>query len=61
MKNQFYKYLPWVLGSLIGFFMFRPPAVLQDLGPLAWVIQGGMLALALLSFVMLMLLGNLLL
>ena len=59
MRDQFYKYLPWVLGGLIGFFMFRPPAFLTDLGPLAWVIQGALLALALLSFVMLMLLGNL--
>jgi len=59
MRNQFYKYMPWVLGGLIGFFLFRPPAFLQDLGVLAWVIQLAMLALALLSFVMLMLLANL--
>lgn len=59
MRNNFYKFLPWVLGGLIGFFLFRPPAFLTDLGPLAWVVQGAMLAAALLSFVMLMLLGNL--
>lgn len=59
MRNQFYKYLPWVLGGLIGFFMFRPPAFMQDLGAFAWLIQGAMLALALLSFVMLMLISNL--
>jgi len=59
MRDNFYKFLPWVLGGLIGFFLFRPPAFLDDLGVLAWVIQAAMLALALLSFVMLMLLGNL--
>ncbi len=59
MRNNFYKFLPWALGGVIGFFLFRPPAFLIDLGPLAWVIQGAMLVLALLSFVMLMLLGNL--
>ena len=59
MRDRFYKYLPWVLGGLIGFFMFQRPAFLTDLGPFAWVLQGALLALALLSFVMLMLLGNL--
>jgi hypothetical protein len=59
MRDIFYKFLPWVLGGIIGYFMFQPPAFLTDLGPLAWVVQGAMLAVALLSFVMLMLLGNL--
>ncbi len=59
MRDTLYKYLPWALGGLIGFFMFRPPAFFSDLGPLAWAIQGALLALALLSFVFLMLLGNL--
>jgi hypothetical protein len=59
MRDQFYKYLPWALGGLIGFFMFRPPAFLTDLGAFAWLIQGMLLAVALLSFVMLMLLANL--
>jgi len=59
MRNNFYKFLPWVLGGLIGFFLFRPPAFLTDPGPLAWVVQGARLAAALLSVVMLMLLGNL--
>lgn len=59
MRDNFYKFLPWVLGGLIGYFMFQRPAFLTDLGSLAWVVQGAMLALALLSFVMLMLLGNL--
>lgn len=59
MRDQFYKFLPWVLGGVIGFFLFRPPAFLQDLGMFAWVIQGVLLVAALLSFVALMLVGNL--
>ncbi len=59
MRDNFYKFAPWVFGFALGWILFNPPAWLQALGPLAWVINIAICAALLLSIVALVILANL--
>jgi hypothetical protein len=59
MRNLFYKFMPWISGLLLGWLMFNPPAWLQSLGPLSYLINGALCALLLLSIIAWIIIANL--
>jgi len=59
MRDTFYKYMPAASGVLLGWFLFNPPAWMQSLGPLAYVVNIVLCALLLLGIVALIVVGNL--
>jgi hypothetical protein len=59
MRDLFYKVMPWATGGLLGWFLFRPPAWLESLGPMAYVVNGALCGVALLFVVAFIIAANL--
>jgi hypothetical protein len=59
MRDTFYKFMPIGFGLLLGWVLFNPPAWLQTLGPLAWVVHAGLCAMAVLGVIALVIVANL--
>lgn len=59
MKDFIYRWTPIALGLALGFVMFRPPAWLSGLGPLAWLVNLFLCALVFYMFVFWMVLASL--
>jgi hypothetical protein len=59
MKSLFYKFMPWISGLLLGWLMFNPPAWLQSLGSLSYLINGALCGLLLLSVIAWIIIANL--
>jgi len=51
--------MPWISGLLLGWLMFNPPAWLQALGALSYLINGVLCALLLLSIIAWIIIANL--
>jgi hypothetical protein len=59
MRDAFYRFMPWVFGIILGWLLFNPPAWLQALGPLSWVVNLAICAVLFLSVISLIILANL--
>ena len=59
MRQTFFKLLPGLVGGLLGWMMFNPPVWLEALGPLAWVVNLGLVAVLLVSVVGFIIVNNL--
>jgi hypothetical protein len=42
MRDHFYKVMPWIAGTLLGWMLWNPPAWLESLGPLAYLVNLGL-------------------
>ncbi len=58
MKSSVLKLLPYVVGIGLGILLFNPPAFLQGLGALTFVLTAALVLLLFLVFVGLSLLGT---
>jgi hypothetical protein len=59
MRDTFYKVMPWIAGGLLGWMMWHPPAWLEALGPLAWLVNLGLVGLLLVGVVAIVIIANL--
>ena len=59
MGDAFYKFLPLAFGGFLGWLLLHPPAWLEALGPLSWLVNLVLVALLLLSIVPFLALANL--
>jgi hypothetical protein len=59
MREIFYKFMPWIAGLLLGWMMWHPPVWLQSLGPMAFVVNLGLIGLLLIGVVAMVIIANL--
>jgi len=59
MRDAFFKVMPWIAGLLLGWMMWHPPAWLESLGPLAWVVNLGLVGLLLIGVIAMVIIANL--
>jgi hypothetical protein len=59
MKNTFYRFMPFVFGTFLGWLLFHPPGWFQELGLMAWIVNAFLVAGLLLASVPLIMLANL--
>jgi hypothetical protein len=51
--------MPWIAGLLLGWMLWHPPAVLESLGPLAWIVNLGLVGLLLIGVIAMVIIANL--
>lgn len=59
MKDTFFKVMPWIAGMVLGWMLWHPPAWLESLGPLAFVVNFGLVGLLLIGVVSMVIIANL--
>jgi hypothetical protein len=59
MRDLIYKVMPWVAGTFLGWMLWHPPAWLDSLGPLAFVVQLALVGLLLIGIVSIVIIANL--
>ena len=59
MRDMVFKTMPWIAGLLLGWMIWNPPVWLQSLGPLAFVLNLGLVGLLLIGVVSIVIIANL--
>jgi hypothetical protein len=59
VRDAFYKFMPGISGLLLGWLLWNPPTWLTSLGPLAYVVNLGLVGFLLISVVSLVIMANL--
>jgi hypothetical protein len=59
MRDLVFKTMPWIAGLMLGWMIWNPPVWLQSLGPLAFVLNLGLVGVLLIGVVSMVIITNL--